>query len=96
MKTILKNVRAIKIQEFDKIVGEDSNTKLKFPINNSAFEDLKNSIKNQGILNPIYVDSKGFIISGHYRYWAAVDLEMEEVPVVIVKSLAHIIELITN
>jgi hypothetical protein len=47
------------------------------------FLTLRNSIELEGILEPLVITSDFFIISGVRRYFAALDLAMEEVPVVI-------------
>jgi hypothetical protein len=47
------------------------------------FSTLRNSIELEGILEPLVITSDFFIISGVRRYFAALDLGLEEVPVVI-------------
>ena len=62
-------------------------TKLKpHPLNreiygeNEPLEDLLESIKGKGIMEPLVVNAGGFIISGHRRWKAALSLGLTEVP----------------
>lgn len=51
----------------------------------SGVEDLIDSIKKYGIQNPIIINSKNVIISGHRRWEAARKAGLKEVPVKVVK-----------
>ena len=55
---------------FDDITGQD-------------WEDFKTSIKEAGIIEPIVIDENTVIVSGHQRVRAAIELGMNEVPVVV-------------
>lgn len=59
------------------------NDELYDPINESepAFLALVCNIKENGILEPIVVSSDGYILSGHRRYAAARNLNLERIPV---------------
>jgi len=51
-------------------------------ITDKSFDDLKNSIRKFGFVEPVVVNSKNNeIIGGHMRVRAAKDMGMEEVPV---------------
>jgi DNA modification methylase len=50
-------------------------------INHAAVDAVAASIKEFGFRQPIVVDEDGVIIVGHTRYFAALKLEMTEVPV---------------
>jgi DNA modification methylase len=51
------------------------------------FSSLKKSIELEGILEPIVITADFFIISGVRRYFAALELGMDEVPVIISTAL---------
>lgn len=55
--------------------------------NEGAIEYVANSISNFGFKVPIVVDKDNVIISGHTRYKAAIQLGMEEVPVLVADDL---------
>lgn len=46
-------------------------------------EELKESIKEKGIITPLLVTKVGVIISGHRRYNAAKALDFKEVPIIV-------------
>jgi DNA modification methylase len=50
--------------------------------NDPHFQILKDSIATDGILEPLVITQSNFIISGVRRYYAAIDLKVEFVPVV--------------
>lgn len=52
------------------------------------FQRLVNSIRNEGLRDPIYIDSRDCIIDGHQRWRAAKDLEIKEIPVRVVDNEA--------
>ena len=66
------------------------------PPHSAAFNELTESIKRNGLRSPIYGRLRGTksgsnsaeIVSGHYRYWAAVALGHLLVPVVYVADRA--------
>ena len=51
--------------------------------NDAAITPVANSIKEFGWQQPIVIDKKGVIIAGHTRYYAAQQLGLTEVPVVV-------------
>lgn len=55
--------------------------------NESAIEGVKESIKAFGFQQPIVVDKKNTIIVGHTRYYASIDLDLSNVPVVVASKL---------
>ena len=55
--------------------------------NDEAVELVKNSIEKFGWKVPIVVDKKGVIIAGHTRYKAALQMGLNEVPVVVADDL---------
>lgn len=55
--------------------------------NDEAVELVKNSIEKFGWKVPIVVDKKGVIIAGHTRYKAALQMGIDEVPVVVADDL---------
>lgn len=55
--------------------------------NDAAVEKVANSIKAFGFQQPIVVDKEGVIIVGHTRYYAAQELGLETVPVVVADKL---------
>ena len=57
--------------------------------NEKAVEAVKNSIKQFGFKNPIIVDENNVIISGHTRRFAAMELGLKTVPVVIATDLTE-------
>lgn len=52
-------------------------------ISNQAFEGLKESIREFGIVDPIIVNKDNTIIGGHMRWQASKALDIKEVPVVV-------------
>lgn len=57
------------------------------PPSGERFRELVDSIRHQGLKNPIYVDKDMLVISGHYRLLACRVLGKKDVPVVVVKDL---------
>ena len=62
--------------------------------------ELKNSIKENGILQPLLVDKDNNLIAGHRRLAAAKEMELEEVPVQVIDvtngDRVAIIQLVEN
>ena len=56
-------------------------------LNDDAVQYVVESIKEFGFINPILVDANGVIMAGHTRLKAALQLGMDEVPVVYVDDL---------
>ena len=46
------------------------------PLSNLEYEALKNSIKEDGLHYPIFINSKGEILDGHHRYKICKDLDI--------------------
>jgi len=55
--------------------------------NDAAVAAVAGSIREFGFQQPIVVDEKGIIIAGHTRYKAAIQLGLQEVPVVVASDL---------
>jgi len=45
------------------------------------FLSLKASIREAGILSPLFVDFENRILEGRHRWWAAVDLQLQQIPI---------------
>jgi hypothetical protein len=63
------------------------------------YDVIKNNIKEFGLLTPLLVDENYFVISGNLRLQIAIDLKMEQVPVVFVNTPSEkrdVIALSTN
>ena len=56
-------------------------------INDDAVDAVVRSIREFGFRQPIVVDKKGVIIVGHVRYKAALQLELQKVPVHVAENL---------
>jgi len=54
-------------------------------ITEEEFESLKNSVKEFGMVEPIIINHKNFIIGGHMRVRAAIEIGTKEVPCVMIK-----------
>ena len=74
------NVKNLKISELKPYENNPRN-------NDGAVQYVANSIKQFGFRVPIVVDKDNVIVSGHTRYRAAIELGLEEVPVVIADDL---------
>jgi len=57
-------------------------------VDKAAISVLVWSIREIGFCNPVLVDEKGVVISGHLRLAAARELGMAEIPVVVCGSLS--------
>lgn len=73
----IKNVRTENIQMYDKNPRK----------NDAAVSKVAESIKQFGFKQPIVVDRDGVIIAGHTRYKAAIELGLDEVPVLYANDL---------
>ena len=74
------NVKNMKI---DKLKPYENNPRN----NDGAVEYVANSIKQFGFKVPIVIDKDNVIVSGHTRYRAAIELGLEEVPVIVADDL---------
>lgn len=52
-------------------------------------DKLKEGIRRYGFTSPILVDEDGMVLAGHARLTAALSLQMDEVPVRIMRGLSH-------
>lgn len=52
-------------------------------MSDEQFQALKADIAERGVLTPIDVDDKGFILDGHHRYRACVELGITDFPTII-------------
>ena len=50
--------------------------------NSNAVEPVKESIQRFGFIKPLVVDTKGIIVVGHTRYFAALRLGLSKIPVI--------------
>lgn len=57
--------------------------------NEEAIEKVGISISNFGFKQPIVVDKNMEIIAGHTRYKAAINLQLEEVPIIVAQDLTE-------
>lgn len=57
--------------------------------NELAVEKVANSISNFGFKQPIIVDKNMEIIAGHTRYIAAINLQLDEVPIIVAEDLTE-------
>lgn len=57
--------------------------------NDDAVEFVSNSIRQFGFKQPIVVDKDMVIIAGHTRYKAAMELGLDEVPVIVANDLSE-------
>jgi hypothetical protein len=60
--------------------------------NEDAVPAVVESIKRYGFNQPLVVDTKGVIIVGHTRYRAALELELAEVPVIVMDAPAKLVK----
>ena len=76
MKTVLTSINAIKPYNKNPRNNED------------AINEVAQSIKEFGFVQPIVVDKKNTIIIGHTRYLAAKELKLKKVPVIFAVDLS--------
>jgi len=55
--------------------------------NETAIEQVGKSIEAYGFMQPLVVDKNNIIIVGHTRYYAAMDLDLKTIPVLIATDL---------
>jgi hypothetical protein len=67
---------------------EEAYTKLVRPLSEKEYDDLRASIKTQGLLVPITVNQKGIILDGHNRYRICQELGIKPVVIRIASSEA--------
>lgn len=67
----------------DKLKIHTDNNQFFDDISGNEYEKFKESIRIDGILDPIIVSSDMTILSGHQRYKAAIDLGFKKVPILI-------------
>ena len=78
MRTIIN----LKLNEIKPYESNPRNSELSLP-------KVKDSIKNFGFNQPILIDKDNVIITGHTRYKAAKELELDNVPCIIVTDLSE-------
>src|ERR1041384_5936179 len=63
-----------------------------------SFEGLVESIRSKGISQPLLVNAEGMILAGHRRYFAALKIGLDQVPVRVLPSANNqeLIPLIEN
>jgi hypothetical protein len=76
----------IQIQRWpaDRLVPSSANSRTHSP---EQVEQITNSIREFGFVNPILVAADGEIIAGEARLWAALRQGMRDVPVIVLKHL---------
>lgn len=82
-KTIEKELIRL---EVDKLVPYERNPR-KIP--QSAVDDVKESYRQCGVIDPIEIDEENVILSGHTRRLAAIELGIKEVDVLRVTGLTE-------
>jgi hypothetical protein len=75
----------IELWPIEKLIPYDNNPRK----NDGAVKAVAKSIKDYGFKNPIIVDSEGVIIAGHTRKFAAEQLKLKEVPVIVASDLTQ-------
>lgn len=70
---IIKNVRELKC-------------KVLTTINREVLNAMKESIRKDGIRQPIIIDSNNYVIDGQLRLYAAIEAGITEVPCIIQES----------
>jgi ParB-like chromosome segregation protein Spo0J len=67
---------------------------------NERYAELVRHVETHGVMVPVFVDPEGYIVTGHYRTWAALDAGLKYVPVRLLKAgtrkeqLAEALELV--
>lgn len=69
--------------EISEIKSHPNNTATFRDLAGEEFEDLKASIRDHGIIEPVVINQHGVIICGHQRVRACVELGISDVPVVV-------------
>lgn len=54
------------------------------------FKELVASIKDKGLLIPIFIDAQDRIVSGHIRFLAAIEAGLIDLPFVRVKNIGEV------
>ena len=78
----MRTITNLKINEIKPYESNPRNSELSLP-------KVKDSIKNFGFNQPILIDKDNVIITGHTRYKAAKELELDNVPCIIVTDLSE-------
>ena len=55
-------------------------------INNDKVNELRDSIKSIGLINPITLDKDNYLIAGHHRYQALLSLGRKDVPYTVLET----------
>ena len=83
MYLIIKGGGRLDVMKLNKLTPYRSNTAYFDDMQGEDYDDLKKSISEHGIIEPIIVNQRNIIICGHQRYRACQDLRIEEIPVVV-------------
>lgn len=83
----MKMAAQIQLWEVDKLKPYKHNARMHSP---QQVEQIADSIREFGFLNPILVDTKKGIIAGHGRLEAAKKIGMKEVPVIVLDHLTDV------
>lgn len=82
-------------RRIDSLTAHPENEKIYHRVNTTADYELKESIKREGLLEPIAITRDGTILSGHRRFRACSELGHKEIECRVVRSKNHIITLIS-
>lgn len=72
------NPRFVKVKEADKPKPPEG----RWPLEGEAFSKLNRLIKEKGLALPVFIGRDGYVLSGHYRLWAAQTVGLKKIPVV--------------
>lgn len=73
----------IELWPIEKLIPYDNNPRK----NDAAVKAVAKSIEDYGFKNPVIVDEHGVILAGHTRKFAAEQLRLKEVPVIVASDL---------
>lgn len=81
----------VKLTEISDIRWHEHDTpKNGFALDSEGFKRLERMIEKTGLLTPVFVDRENYIVSGHYRYFAAATLKRSTVPTCVVEDLEEV------
>lgn len=82
-------------KKIDSLRAHPDNEKIYHKASTSADNELKDSIRREGLLEPIAITRDGMILSGHRRVRACLELGHAEIECRVIRSKNHIITLIS-
>ena len=82
-------------KRIDSLRAHPDNERIYHKTNSFADNELKESIRREGLLEPIAITRDGMILSGHRRVRACSELGHKEIECRVIKSKNHIITLIS-